>query len=91
MATIRLVAMAVGRSPVAADTPKGAGAGASVARATPTLDTATAATKTLVKVDATVEAILSVCQREGKERKWKVMEQSESWRVEIEFLDRVQS
>ncbi|KAG6546650.1 hypothetical protein Mapa_011839 [Marchantia paleacea] len=65
MATIKLVTMDVGKSPDAADIPVGAGAGAcswpSCARATPTLETATAATKTLAKVDRMVEAIERVC------------------------------
>lgn len=62
MAAIRLVTTPSAGSEIeAADVPMGAGAGActwpSCARATPTVDTATAAIKTLAAADRMVEAI----------------------------------
>ncbi|BBN16997.1 hypothetical protein MPTK1_7g11120 [Marchantia polymorpha subsp. ruderalis] len=67
MATIRLVTtLAAGSNTEAADVPIGAGAGActwpSCAKATPMLDTATAAIKTLEAADPMVEAILLSCK-----------------------------
>ncbi|KAL3679812.1 hypothetical protein R1sor_022768 [Riccia sorocarpa] len=57
MATTNVVRTVVGNSPAAADSGKGAGAGAEAAIVTPMLETAAATTKALVQADLMVEAI----------------------------------
>lgn len=72
MATIKVVATVAGKKPDADDTPVGAGAGASAARTTPTVETATAAIRTLATADLIMmEAILCLRERDFEiELKW---------------------